>query len=553
MRVNQALHELYQARLLSTPSSAVESLLSSSCEALNFDIAEMWLRTGPKTHQLTNSHVRPTALDDSVRKELVDVYYGDRSAERTHRLSPALCKRAKEAGDVVWVAAHTYHGAEALKCSLSDVRTAVAVPVCHEASGVNVTIIYFSIRRSQMKPVSVEFLVHMSLATVGAACNALGEDMVDETRVESSTGYHLAEHKHLSKSEHARENHSPQHKSSSVVLSRNGDMKRILSVTGAQLNLQWDSLRNVEYLTDGGNAWIHTAVFQGKSVVVKTLKPECQDVALAIKEIESELEIHSRLDHPNICKLVGAGFTPRGIRFIVLERLDGGTMSQLLGYDNRIRDRRRRFWNKKKLSYMDVLQCSRDLADSLAYCHGRAIPNAMVMHRDLKPDNIGFALDGKLQLFDFGLARIVENASISNDVYEMSGETGSLRYMAPEVADCRPYNQKADVYSFGIILWELVAFKKPYDGMNREEFYSRVVHGGERPAINKKWPEDLVLLMKSCWDAESSQRINFVDIVDIIDSMLSGERSGGKKRMSIKKRNKNKFVSGLIDRHSTWF
>jgi DNA helicase TIP49 (TBP-interacting protein) len=106
----------------------------------------MWLRTGHKTHQLTNSHVRPTALDESVRKQLVDVYYGERSAERTHRLSPALCKRAKEAGDVVWVAAHTAHGAEALKCSISDVRTAVAVPVCH-GCGVNITIIYFSIRR----------------------------------------------------------------------------------------------------------------------------------------------------------------------------------------------------------------------------------------------------------------------------------------------------------------------------------------------------------------------------------------------------------------------
>jgi hypothetical protein len=133
--------------LPSTSSPAVESLLSSSCESLNFDIAEMWLRTGPKTHQLTNSHVRPTALDESVRKQLVDVYYGERSAERTHRLSPALCKRAKEAGDVVWVTAHTVHGAEALKCSISDVRTAVAVPVCHGGSGVNITIIYFSIRR----------------------------------------------------------------------------------------------------------------------------------------------------------------------------------------------------------------------------------------------------------------------------------------------------------------------------------------------------------------------------------------------------------------------
>ena len=52
----------------------------------------------------------------------------------------------------------------------------------------------------------------------------------------------------------------------------------------------------------------------------------------------------------------------------------------------------------------------------------------------------------------------------------------------------------------GIILWELVALKKPYDGMNREEFYYRVVHGGERPVVNKKWPEDLTELMKSCWE-----------------------------------------------------
>ena len=138
----------YNERINSSQqSTSVEAVLGASCEAMGFDIAEMWLRTGPKTHQLTNSHLRPTALEDSVRNELVDVYYGERSSERTHRLSPALCKRAKEAMDVVWVTAHKPQGAETLRVSISDVRTAVAVPVCHVASNTNMTIIYFSIRR----------------------------------------------------------------------------------------------------------------------------------------------------------------------------------------------------------------------------------------------------------------------------------------------------------------------------------------------------------------------------------------------------------------------
>ena len=74
---------------------------------------------------------------------------------------------------------------------------------------------------------------------------------------------------------------------------------------------------------------------------------------------------------------------------MVLERLDGGTLTQMLGYDTRIRDRRRRFWRKKQFSYLDVLRCARSIADAMAYCQGEAIPGSMVLHRDLKPDNIG--------------------------------------------------------------------------------------------------------------------------------------------------------------------
>ena len=105
-----------------------------------------------------------------------------------------------------------------------------------------------------------------------------------------------------------------------------------------------------------------------------------------------------------------------------------------------------------------------------------------------------------MKLIDFGLARVVDNTTPDCDeVYEMSGETGSLRYMAPEVASAQPYNHKADVYSFGMILWELVAYEKPFDGMNREEFYEKVVHGGYRPEITRKFPEDLANLIQSSW------------------------------------------------------
>jgi serine/threonine protein kinase len=109
---------------------------------------------------------------------------------------------------------------------------------------------------------------------------------------------------------------------------------------------------------------------------------------------------------------------------VVLERLDGGTLTQMLGYDTRIRDRRRRFWKRKNMPYLDVLKCARSMAAAMQYCH--------VLHRDLKPDNVGFTLDGTVKIIDFGLARILENADPqSNEVYTMSGETGSLRYMSP--------------------------------------------------------------------------------------------------------------------------
>ena len=163
----------------------------------------------------------------------------------------------------------------------------------------------------------------------------------------------------------------------------------------------------------------------------------------------------------------------------------------------------------------------------------------------------GFTLDGTVKILDFGLAKIIENATVeSSETYVMSGETGSLRYMSPEVAEGLPYNYSADVYSFGIVLWELNASKKPFEGLNRDLFYERIVHGGERPPLSRKWPRELCNLVAECWDVDLQHRPTFRNIVRRLDTLLEKEKgvlSPPKRKQFLPK------ISGMIDRHSTWF
>lgn len=133
------------------------------------------------------------------------------------------------------------------------------------------------VHRIIMKPAAVEFLVHMSLSAAVASVNSLAEECLLVDRIEAVVKG--SKSTAVSRSEHSAPARTPMpHQRTSHT-----------SITGARLDLKWRQLSNVEYLTDGGNSWIHTAVFNEKPVVVKTLKPECQDVALAINEIEGEL------------------------------------------------------------------------------------------------------------------------------------------------------------------------------------------------------------------------------------------------------------------------
>jgi serine/threonine protein kinase len=148
-----------------------------------------------------------------------------------------------------------------------------------------------------------------------------------------------------------------------------------------------------------------------------------------------------------------------------------------------------------------------------------------IIYRDIKPDNIGFDMNGTLKLFDFGLAKELRpHKMLENGTYNLTGRTGSRRYMAPEVAMNKAYNSTADVYSFGILLHELCSLDKPFDGYTEAQHMDLVVIGGKRPLIShhgshRFWPDSVRKLMEHCWLDDLHERPSFVEVIQILQSL----------------------------------
>ena len=125
-------------------------------------------------------------------------------------------------------------------------------------------------------------------------------------------------------------------------------------------------------------------------------------------------------------------------------------------------------------------------------------------------------------MFDFGLAKELPTKK-ADALYNLSGQTGSLRYMAPEVALGKPYNLKVDVFSFSILLWEILSLQTPFSGYNVRMHKKVVVESGGRPRLNKKWSENIQSLLSNSWCEDIHQRLNFEDVNDILRNELFNE------------------------------
>ena len=278
-------------------------------------------------------------------------------------------------------------------------------------------------------------------------------------------------------------------------------------------------LQNIQLLSSkSARAMCTPAVLDGEPVAVKRVKNGPTGmVERATIDLNAGRGAAGELGscRRNIIRLIATG-TYDGLPFIVLEKLSS-TLSDGLPKPSV------RFFDALPTEPDEVSWCSGRSSESMAaparslhviiqlalalrHLHEREpIPRFRILHRDLKPDNVGFLADsGSLVLFDFGLASRWETSGSDNDETprQLTGQTGSTRYMSPEVAMSKPYSPKAEVFSFATILWQLCAHERPFRGFGVPDFERRVCEEGYRPKMPKQWPPGLRDLLRDCWRVE---------------------------------------------------
>lgn len=272
--------------------------------------------------------------------------------------------------------------------------------------------------------------------------------------------------------------------------------------------------------------------------VVKHLNPRLalsnsKKLLSGARDLFWEAHLLSSFNHKHILKLRGwssegvAGFMSTGRAdgfFLIFDRLEGTLFQRLSQWRKRARDDEMLYAIHKRKKYPETLKLfiqrikiARDIADAFAYLHD----TCNVFHLDLKPGNIGFCSDGCLKVFDFGLAVEVQPESDSCDeTFDLNGKKGTSRYMSPEVIRRERYNAKADVYSFSILLWEMLSLSKPYGGMEGNEVKDNVAHKGLRPKIPKEWPTQIRMLLKYGWAKRAEDRPVMAQVKDTLEKML---------------------------------
>ncbi|KAI5654381.1 hypothetical protein M9H77_31568 [Catharanthus roseus] len=249
-----------------------------------------------------------------------------------------------------------------------------------------------------------------------------------------------------------------------------------------------------EKIASGSCGDLYRGVYIGQDVAVKVLRSEHLNDTLE-DEFAQEVAILRQVQHRNVVRFLGA-CTKSPHLCIVTEYMPGGSLYDYLHK------------NHMALKLSQLLKFSIDVCKGMEYLHQKNI-----IHRDLKTANLLMDSVNVVKVADFGVARFQSVGGV------MTAETGTYRWMAPEVINHQPYDQKADVFSFAIVLWELVTAKVPYETMTPLQA-ALGVRQGLRPELPKNAHPKLLDLMQRCWGAIPANRPSFSEIKVELEELL---------------------------------
>eukprot|EP00047_Mylnosiga_fluctuans_P005678 m.241988 g.241988 ORF g.241988 m.241988 type:complete len:379 (-) comp13946_c0_seq1:269-1405(-) len=307
------------------------------------------------------------------------------------------------------------------------------------------------------------------------------------------------------------------------------------AATLSVLNIQWSEIQieRENMWTNGATASVHVGHWRGMKVAVKSFGDDAQRLSQMNDSfhLNFKREVHTlfTVRHENVVTLLAAGNDPVRGPFIVMELMDFSLQEFLKD-------------SKVTISSFDATDIALQIALGMSTMH-----NLRCIHRDLKSSNILgrrvmsasrydsltlLADHYQFKVADVGFAAFFKQPSLAAEgSISESGEqsvaytvdVGTPLWMAPEVLQRRTdYTQLADVYSFGIIMWEIASRSTPWPDIDPPNLAMKVLQRleqGERPPIDPSWSPELVSLMKQCWSFDAAQRPTFAQICSALRAM----------------------------------
>ncbi|KAF8723492.1 hypothetical protein HU200_021439 [Digitaria exilis] len=262
----------------------------------------------------------------------------------------------------------------------------------------------------------------------------------------------------------------------------------------AEFEIQWEDLT----LGERSFGEVYRGEWHGTEVAVKKFLQ--QDISSdALEEFRTEVGIMRRLRHPNVVLFMGA-VTRVPHLSIVTEFLPRGSLFRLIHRPNNQLDERRR------------LRMALDVARGMNYLHNST---PVIVHRDLKSPNLLVDKNWVVKVCDFGLSRIKHNTFLSS-----RSTAGTAEWMAPEVLRNEPSDEKCDVFSYGVILWELCTLLQPWEGMNPMQVVGAVGFQQRRLDIPGTVDPAVAEIIKRCWQTDPRMRPSFSDIMCALRPLL---------------------------------